>query len=200
MGDNAIVTARDNGRNGSWRSSPTSMTVWGISDLHLSLARPERRERFAARWRDHAEHVEREWRAVVKHSDLVLLPGDISMARNHRDLQPDLAWLDRLPGTKVIAPGNHDTWWNGVDKVRPMLRRSLLAVCGDAISVLGTVVCGTGGARRCPPWGAIPLAMIRVRSPRNLPFSTRPLPAPPSKSQEKERFPSVLPWHFGASV
>ena len=38
-------------------------------------------------------------------TDLVLLPGDLSMARNHRDLQPDLAWLDRLPGTKVLAAG-----------------------------------------------------------------------------------------------
>ena len=52
------------------------------------------------------------------------LPGDLSMARNHRDLQPDLAWLDRLPGTKVLAAGNHDAWWNGVEAIRPMLRRS----------------------------------------------------------------------------
>jgi uncharacterized protein len=119
------------------------MNVWAIADLHLSFARPERRERHAARWRDHAARIESEWRAVVGPDDLILLPGDLSMARNHRDLQPDLAWIDRLPGTKVLAPGNHDVWWNGVARVRPMLRPSQLAVGGDAIATCGVIVCGT---------------------------------------------------------
>jgi predicted phosphohydrolase len=122
------------------------MRVWGIADLHLSFARPEPRERYAARWRDHAARIEANWRDAVGRDDLVLLPGDLSMARNHRELQPDLAWIDRLPGTKVLAPGNHDRWWNGVNKVRPMLRRSLLAVGGDAVATHGVIVCGTRGA------------------------------------------------------
>jgi predicted phosphohydrolase len=122
------------------------MNVWGIADLHLSFAQPDRRERYAARWLDHASKIEREWRAVVRPEDLVLLPGDLSMARNHRDLQPDLAWLDRLPGTKVLAPGNHDRWWNDVAKIRSMLRGSLLAVEGDAVATHGVVVCGARGA------------------------------------------------------
>jgi predicted phosphohydrolase len=121
------------------------MNVWAISDLHLSFARPDRRERYAARWRDHAVKIEQNWRDVVRPGDLVLIPGDISMARNHRDLQLDLAWLDRLPGTKVLAQGNHDAWWNGVEAVRPMLRSSLLAVGGDAVVTHGLVVCGTAG-------------------------------------------------------
>src|SRR5260370_26990756 len=119
------------------------MNVWAISDLHLSFARPERRERYAARWRDHAVKIERNWRDVVRAGDVVLLPGDVSMARNHRDLQPDLEWLDRLPGTKVVAPGNHDRWWNSAQAIRPLLRRTLLAVDGDAVSIRGLVACGT---------------------------------------------------------
>jgi predicted phosphohydrolase len=122
------------------------MNVWAIADLHLSFARPDRRERYAARWRDHAAKIEREWRAVVRPDDLVLLPGDLSMARNHRDVQPDLAWLDRLPGTKILSSGNHDTWWNNVEAIRPMLRQSMLAVGGDAIATHGAVICGTLGA------------------------------------------------------
>ena len=122
------------------------MTVWAIGDLHLSMARPERGEREAGRWQDHPRKIAREWRATVAADDLVLLPGDLSMARNHRELQPDLSWLDRLPGTKVLAPGNHDGWWNGVNKVRPMLRRGMLAVGGDATATHGVIVCGTRGA------------------------------------------------------
>ena len=124
------------------------MAVWAIADLHLTFARPESRERYAARWRDHAVKVEREWRAVVAPGDLVLVPGDVSMARNHRDLQPDLDWLERLPGTKILSPGNHDVWFNGVAKIRPMLRPSLRVVGGDALATHGAVVCGTRGAPR----------------------------------------------------
>jgi predicted phosphohydrolase len=127
------------------QESSNPMSVWGIADLHLSFARPDRRERYAARWRDHAERIEREWRAVVRPGDLVLLPGDLSMARNHREVQPDLTWIDRLPGTKVLAAGNHDLWWNGVEKIRPMLRSTELAVGGDAVAVCGAIVCGTLG-------------------------------------------------------
>ena len=121
------------------------MNVWGISDLHLSFAAPDRRERFAARWRDHAAKIEENWRAVVRPDDLVLLPGDFSMARNHREVQPDLEWLGRLPGRKVLGPGNHDRWWNNVTAVRRLLRRSMVAVGGDAASVDGVLVCGTRG-------------------------------------------------------
>ena len=68
------------------------------------------------------------------------------MAKTHRDLQADFAWLDQLPGRKVLSPGNHDRWWNSVEKIRPMLRRSLLAVEGDAVKTHGVVVCGARGA------------------------------------------------------
>ncbi|WP_422929909.1 metallophosphoesterase [Singulisphaera sp. PoT] len=121
------------------------MNVWSISDLHLSFARPDRRERYAERWRDHANKLEREWRAVVRADDLVLLPGDVSMARNHRDLQPDLDWLHSLPGTKVLSAGNHDHWWNGVENVQRILRKSILAVGGNAVKVNNIIVCGAMG-------------------------------------------------------
>src|SRR5262249_38643786 len=121
------------------------MNVWAISDLHLSFARPERRERYAARWRDHSLKIEKNWREIVRPGDVVLLPGDLSMARDHRGVQPDLAWLGRLPGTKVLAPGNHDRWWNEVEAVRRLLRRSLIAVDGDAAALPGIVVCGMRG-------------------------------------------------------
>jgi predicted phosphohydrolase len=121
------------------------MTIWSIADLHLSFANPDRPQRLAPRWRDHAARIEQEWRAVVRRDDLVLLPGDLSMAGNHRDVQEDLAWIDRLPGIKVLAPGNHDRWWNGAPRVRRLLRDSERAVGGDAVAVSGVIVCGTLG-------------------------------------------------------
>lgn len=167
------------------------MRVWAIADLHLSLAQPDRRERYAARWREHAAKIEANWRAVVGAQDVVLLPGDLSMARNHRDLQPDLAWLDRLPGIKVLSPGNHDRWWNGVEKVRPMLRRSLRAVGGDAVAVGGIVACGTLGA---PPLPEDTTATARVASDRELESLDRALAAAAALREARE--PIYVLWHF----
>jgi len=122
------------------------MTVWAISDLHLAFGNPERRDRYAGRWRDHAARIEQAWREAVRPEDLVLLPGDLSTARNHREVQPDLEWLGALPGIKVLAPGNHDRWWNSAAPVRKILRRRMIAVDGDAAAVDGLVVCGARGA------------------------------------------------------
>ena len=68
------------------------------------------------------------------------------MARNHRDLQPDLAWLDRLPGTKVLSRR----------EPRPLVerRRARSARCSADRSTpweatpwksAASIVCGTEG-------------------------------------------------------
>jgi hypothetical protein len=141
------------------------MPVWAISDLHLSHARPARLERFAGRWRDHVRLLEENWRACVSRDDLVLIPGDISLARNHREVQPDLAWLENLPGTKVLSPGNHDAWWNNVEAIRPLLRRSQHAVEGDALVIGNVIICGARGA---PPLGDEPTPELRSGWEREL--------------------------------
>ncbi len=126
------------------------MRIWGIADLHLSESTPEDRGQFAARWKDHAAKIAENWLRTVDRQDLVLIPGDISMAQNHRQLQPDLNWLERLPGTKVITPGNHDRWWNGLERIRPMLRSSQRALEGTAIEIGGVILCGTRGCSAEP--------------------------------------------------
>ncbi len=168
------------------------MNVWAISDLHLSFARPERRERFAARWRDHAARIEAAWRESVRPGDLVLLPGDLSMARNHREVQPDLEWLGGLPGTKVLSPGNHDRWWNGAEPVRRLLRREMIAVGGDAAEAGGAIVCGARGA--APPIGESDKA-DRSAADRELAALERALEDASRLRGDRER-PLFVLWHF----
>jgi hypothetical protein len=50
----------------------------------------------------------------------------------------------------VLAPGNHDRWWNGAEPVRKILRRRMIAVDGDAAEVEGILVCGTRGVPAPP--------------------------------------------------
>ncbi|MHB1557490.1 MAG: metallophosphoesterase [Isosphaeraceae bacterium] len=170
------------------------MNVWAISDLHLSFGRPERRDRFAERWRDHAEKIERGWRSVVRPGDVVLLPGDLSMARNHRELQPDLQWLGALPGTKVLAPGNHDRWWNATDAVRRLLRRSMVAVGGDAAEVRGLIVCGTRGT---PVPADDPTEADRIAAERELALLDRALAqAAALREADGLWLPIYVLWHY----
>ena len=74
------------------------MRVFGISDLHLSLARPKPMEKFGPAWRDHPGPLARYWREQVSPSDLVLIPADISWALKLEEAMPDLRFIADLPG------------------------------------------------------------------------------------------------------
>jgi predicted phosphohydrolase len=51
----------------------------------------------------------------------VLLAGDISWAMRLDEAFIDLAWIDALPGTKVMIRGNHDYWWGSSKKMKEKL-------------------------------------------------------------------------------
>lgn len=87
--------------------------VWALSDLHWSTYRPM--TDYHSGWADHEARIEAEWRRLVHPHDLVLVPGDITFAK---DPHPDLLRLHRLPGQKIIVPGNHDRWAQGVTRVK----------------------------------------------------------------------------------
>lgn len=119
------------------------MRVFGISDLHLSLARPKPMEKFGPAWRDHPGPLARYWREQVSPSDLVLIPGDISWALKLEEAMPDLRFIADLPGEKVFVPGNHDFWWPSLSKLRMVAPEGLRFVRGDAIDFDGVAVGGT---------------------------------------------------------
>lgn len=63
---------------------------------------------FGSVWRDHVTQLARRWEEAVAEDDLVLVPGDVSWAMSLEEAAPDLEWIERLPGTKVLVRGNHD--------------------------------------------------------------------------------------------
>lgn len=119
--------------------------IWTISDLHLSSAQPKPMHVFGEHWRDHAEHIAKAWHARVQPEDWVLIAGDISWAMKLQNALPDLAWIDALPGRKVMIKGNHDFWWHRVGPIRPHLPPSIIALESDATDIGEAVVCGTRG-------------------------------------------------------
>jgi hypothetical protein len=98
---------------------------------------------FGENWRDHPEKIVRAWTGRVAADDVVLMPGDISWAGNLEHALSDLHFLDRLPGTKVILPGNHEHWWSSTSQVRRALPPSLRALDGDHLEIGPWLLFGT---------------------------------------------------------
>ena len=93
------------------------MAVFTIADTHLSLGDDKPMDVFPG-WTGYVPKLEKNWRTLVKDTDTVVLPGDISWAMRLEDAAADFAFLDSLPGTKLIGKGNHDYWWCTMKKMR----------------------------------------------------------------------------------
>jgi predicted phosphohydrolase len=120
------------------------MKVFALSDPHLSFGTPNKTmDRFGPQWVDHWRKIEASWRERVGERDLVVVPGDVSWAMTLEQAQPDLDFLGRLPGRKVLAKGNHDYWWGTITKVRRALPPSLHALQGDAVRIDGVAIAAT---------------------------------------------------------
>lgn len=121
------------------------MTIWALSDLHLSLASDKPMDVFGSQWDRHTEKIESHWRRLVDPADTVLLAGDLSWGMNYEQALPDLQWVDRLPGKKVIIRGNHDYWWKKIKWLRENLPPSIHPLQNEHIVVEGRTVCGCRG-------------------------------------------------------
>ena len=55
--------------------------------------------------------------SVVRPEDTVVLCGDLSWGMNLAEAQEDFAFLDALPGEKILLKGNHDYWWTTAAKM-----------------------------------------------------------------------------------
>ena len=90
--------------------------LFAIADLHLSFSCDKPMDIFPG-WEDHASRIETNWRKVVGENDTVVVPGDISWAMTTEEARPDLDFINKLPGRKIIGRGNHDYWWNTMSKL-----------------------------------------------------------------------------------
>lgn len=96
------------------------MRLFAIGDTHLPSTRGKDMDRFG--WSDHPGPLMRNWDALVRPEDVVIVAGDISWATRTTEVQEDLAWLDARPGRKVLLKGNHDYWWgDSASKLRKVL-------------------------------------------------------------------------------
>jgi len=121
------------------------MAVFAISDLHLGFAVDKPMDRFGPQWVGHPEKIEREWRERVGAGDTVLVCGDTSWALKLEDAAPDLAYVGRLPGRKILIRGNHDYWWGSLAKTRRAVPPGVDLLQNDAREIEGWCVVGSRG-------------------------------------------------------
>lgn len=120
------------------------MSIWALSDLHLAISHPSKDMKvFGPLWEGYMEKIEAHWRACIKPSDLVLIPGDICWAMTLEEAKLDLEWIDRLPGTKLILKGNHDYWWASSAKMKAALPPSIHFIYNNAFHWEDVAIAGS---------------------------------------------------------
>ena len=133
------------------------MAVYGISDLHFSFteqvdmanlglaktAKPM--DIFHSRWREHYALIRESWQERVNIDDTVLLAGDTSWGMKLEDTVWDFDFLHQLPGRKVLIRGNHDYWWQSLQKINDFLPDDFSLLQNSCMTIEGKAVCGTRG-------------------------------------------------------
>ena len=87
------------------------MALYAIGDLHLCLSAPKPMDVFGGAWIDYMDKLKRGL-SVIKPEDTTVLLGDLSWALGLSEAKDDFAWINEIPGRKIILKGNHDYWWS----------------------------------------------------------------------------------------
>ena len=91
------------------------MALYAIGDLHLSLGAEKPMDVFGGKWIGYMDKL-REGMSVVGPEDTTVLLGDLSWALDLQGAKKDFAWINEIPGRKIILKGNHDYWWSTAAK------------------------------------------------------------------------------------
>ena len=91
------------------------MALYAIGDLHLCLGAPKPMDIFGGAWVGYMDKL-KEGLSVITEEDTTVLMGDLSWALDLQSSAADFAWINEIPGRKIILKGNHDYWWSTVAK------------------------------------------------------------------------------------
>lgn len=93
------------------------MSLFVISDLHLSLSHPEKSMEIFSGWKDYIKILQDNWQKTVSPNDTIVVMGDITWAKKIDDGFEDFQFLNNLNGFKILGKGNHDYFWTTQKKV-----------------------------------------------------------------------------------
>lgn len=91
------------------------MALYAIGDLHLCLGAEKPMDVFGGNWVGYMDKL-KAGLSVIGPEDTTVLLGDLSWALDLSAAKEDFAWIDQIPGRKIILKGNHDYWWSTAAK------------------------------------------------------------------------------------
>ena len=78
-----------------------------------------------------------------------MLLGDLSWALDLETAAQDFAWINEIPGRKIILKGNHDYWWSTVAKFNKFCEangfRDMYLLNNNHFEYGDWAICGTRG-------------------------------------------------------
>ncbi len=124
------------------------MALYAIGDLHLSLGAEKPMDVFGGKWLGYMDKL-REGMSVIGPEDTTVLLGDLSWALNLEGAVKDFAWINAIPGRKIILKGNHDYWWSTAAKFYKFCQENgfeeQFILNNNHYEYDGWAICGTRG-------------------------------------------------------
>ena len=124
------------------------MALYAIGDLHLSLSGEKPMDIFGDKWARHEEKLKTAFSALSD-DDLTVLCGDLSWGMDLAGAREDFAFVEALPGKKLLLKGNHDYWWCTAAKAKAFFAQNgfvTMDILHNNCFFYGdTALCGTRG-------------------------------------------------------
>lgn len=124
------------------------MALYAIGDLHLCLGASKPMDIFGGAWVGYMDKL-REGLSVIRAEDTTVLMGDLSWALGLDEAKADFAFINEIPGRKIILKGNHDYWWSTASKFRKFCEENgfsdLNLLNNNSFEYEGYAICGTRG-------------------------------------------------------
>ena len=119
--------------------------IYAIADLHLDITKEKDMSVFGGNWENYEEKIFKNWQDTIKKDDLVLVAGDISWAMKIDDVKLDLDRIEQLNGRKIILKGNHDYWWQSLNKLKSLDYKTIDFLQNNSFIYNETLIVGTRG-------------------------------------------------------
>jgi len=124
------------------------MALYAIGDLHLCLGAPKPMDIFGGAWVGYMDKLQ-EGMSVITPEDTTVLLGDLSWALDLENARADFAWINDIPGRKIILKGNHDYWWSTAAKFYKFCEANgfsdMHILNNNFYEYEGFAICGTRG-------------------------------------------------------
>ena len=127
------------------------MALYAIGDLHLCLGAEKPMDIFGGAWVGYMDKL-KEGLSVIEPEDTTVLLGDLSWALSLEASRADFAFINEIPGNKIILKGNHDYWWCTAKKFGEFCQRNSFSDMQmlnnnhfeyDSIAICGTHCCAS---------------------------------------------------------